>query len=218
MSCRHGRFHYIPRVFLVEHRGKSRDIPLYSTMFQPGRSGVLHYIPRLPFVGNRGIFHYIPRQRSRGKYYRLGIFRYIPRRKAWVVAGIARYSTIFRDEVALNITESRSIPLYSATERLVRKTKNPRPARPPSGGDTDQLLRKRATLGQQTARKRWSFRADNPDSSTGYSPLRGSIRHCHGFWSPFGLVVKRDGVFAPRFNERASARRGCAWRGREPPL
>lgn len=101
----------------------------------------------------------------------------------------------------------------------LEKQKKPRSARPPNGGDTDQLLRPRATLGQQTARKRWSFRADNPPTLPRmYVPLRGSIRHCHGFWSPFGLVVKRDGVFAPRFNERASARRGCAWRGREPPL
>ena len=182
MSRRHGRFHYIPRVFLVEHRG---------------------------------IYYYIPRNTSESVAGHSAIFRDGVARE---IAGLARYTTIFRDEVARNIPKSRSIPLYSATERLVRKTKNPRSARPPNGGDTDQLLRKRVTLGQQTARKRWSFRADNPDSSTGYAPLRGSIRHCHGFWSPFGLVVKRDGVFAPRFNERASARRGCAWRGREPPL
>ena len=136
-------------------------------------------------MGSRGTFRYIPRCSSRVVAEHYTIFR---DSHSWE---IVEYSTIFRDEgLAENtivsgysaifrdgrlgkLPVSRDIPLYSATERLVRKTKNPRPARPPSGGDTDQLLRPRATLGQQTARKRWSFRADNPDSSTDVCPLTG---------------------------------------------
>lgn len=107
---------------IVGNRGIFRYIPRCSSR---SRSGVLHYIPRPPFVGNRGIFHYIPRQRSRGIYYRFGIYRYIPRRILAEHSGVAEYYIIFRDGRLGKLPVSRDIPLYSATERLVRKTKNP---------------------------------------------------------------------------------------------
>lgn len=104
----------------------------------------------------------------------------------------------------------RDIPLYSATNSGTGIKKSPaRRVRREGVTPTNNCARARPSVNRPRA-SGGVFGQTIPTLPRVYAPLRGSIRHVHGFWSPFGLVVKRDGVFAPRFNERASARRGCA--------